>query len=231
MLIPVRYLLNGVTVVQEAVASVTYYHVELSGHDVILAEGLPCESYLDTGNRAAFVGGGAAMLHADFSRRIWDAQGCARLVLDGPAVIAARRQLLSRAVAAGHRLTDAANMRVLADGRRLAPQVTEAGWRIALPPGTVRVRVESAVWVPAHAQAEATDTRRLGVALANIELDGCRVALDDARLGAGWHAPEPAWRWTDGDAAVNVEGCSVLGFEVVMTGRYWSAKRQRKVAA
>jgi hypothetical protein len=36
---------------------VTYYHVELAAHDVILAEGLLCESYLDTGNRAAFVNG------------------------------------------------------------------------------------------------------------------------------------------------------------------------------
>jgi hypothetical protein len=57
VLIPVRYLVNGSTVVQEPVDEVTYYHVELAEHDVILAEGLPCESYLDTGNRAAFANG------------------------------------------------------------------------------------------------------------------------------------------------------------------------------
>ena len=38
----------------------TYYHVELSTHDVILAEGLATESYLDTGNRAAFESAAAA---------------------------------------------------------------------------------------------------------------------------------------------------------------------------
>jgi hypothetical protein len=53
-LIPVRHLIDGSTIVQEPVDEVTYYHVELATHDVILAEGLPCESYLDTGNRAAF---------------------------------------------------------------------------------------------------------------------------------------------------------------------------------
>jgi hypothetical protein len=58
VLIPARYLINGVSVVQEEVAAVTYWHVELSCHDVLVAEGLPAESYLDTGNRAAF--GGAA---------------------------------------------------------------------------------------------------------------------------------------------------------------------------
>jgi hypothetical protein len=31
-----------------------YVHVELDRHDILLAEGLPAESYLDTGNRAAF---------------------------------------------------------------------------------------------------------------------------------------------------------------------------------
>jgi hypothetical protein len=54
VLIPVRYLINGTTVVQEPVESITYFHVELPRHDVVLAEGLPAESYLDTGNRTAF---------------------------------------------------------------------------------------------------------------------------------------------------------------------------------
>ena len=52
MLVAIRYLVNGSPVVQEPVDEVTYYHVELEAHDVILAEGLPCESYQDTGNRA-----------------------------------------------------------------------------------------------------------------------------------------------------------------------------------
>ena len=64
-LVPVRHLINGCAVVQEQVAQVTYYHVELATHDVILAEGLPCESYLDTGNRAAFVNGGAETLYGE----------------------------------------------------------------------------------------------------------------------------------------------------------------------
>jgi hypothetical protein len=54
VLIPIRHLVNGSTILQEQRDEVTYHHVELSRHDVILAEGLPCESYLDTGNRDAF---------------------------------------------------------------------------------------------------------------------------------------------------------------------------------
>jgi len=49
---------------------VTYYHVELDDHDLLLAEGLPVESYLDTGDRSNFEnGGGPIALHPDFSTR------------------------------------------------------------------------------------------------------------------------------------------------------------------
>ncbi len=54
VLIPVRYLLNGATIVQQRVARITYWHLELDAHDVLLAEGMPCESFLDTGNRGTF---------------------------------------------------------------------------------------------------------------------------------------------------------------------------------
>jgi collagen type I/II/III/V/XI/XXIV/XXVII alpha len=54
-LIPIRYLVNGATIERQEFSHVTYWHIELPAHGVVLAEGLPAESYLDTGNRAAFV--------------------------------------------------------------------------------------------------------------------------------------------------------------------------------
>ena len=65
-LIPVRYLINGATIVQEHADEITYWHVELDCHDVLLADGLPAESYLDTGNRDAFAA--AQTLDAGTSR-------------------------------------------------------------------------------------------------------------------------------------------------------------------
>jgi hypothetical protein len=68
VLIPVKHLVNGTTVTQIDVRTVTYYHVELPSHDVVLAEGLPAETYLETGGRFAFENGGGAMqLHPDFA--------------------------------------------------------------------------------------------------------------------------------------------------------------------
>jgi hypothetical protein len=63
-LIPIRYLVNDVTVAQQKIDEVTYWHVELARHEVLLAEGLACESYLDTGNRGAFEDGNIAWVVA-----------------------------------------------------------------------------------------------------------------------------------------------------------------------
>ena len=54
VLIPIKHLINGETIVQEPVDVITYYHIELGEHDVLLAEGMPAESYLEDGARSAF---------------------------------------------------------------------------------------------------------------------------------------------------------------------------------
>lgn len=99
-LVPVSALIDGESVVQEAWDRVCYHHVELECHDVILAEGLPAESYLDTGNRHHFANGALASLHPHFRQGDRPTQPCAPLVLDGPVVEAARAALRRMARAA-----------------------------------------------------------------------------------------------------------------------------------
>jgi hypothetical protein len=101
VLIPIKHLINGTSIQQVPRDEVTYYHVELEQHDVLLAEGLPCESYLDTGDRSKFSnGGGVVALHPDFSARMWETKGCAPLVVTGPTLNAVRQRLNSFAPAA-----------------------------------------------------------------------------------------------------------------------------------
>jgi phospholipase/lecithinase/hemolysin len=108
VLIPVRYLLNDATIRQESTAAVTYWHVELPAHGVLLAEGLPCESYLDTGNRAAFANGGAVTFAPPgFAHAAWSRGGCAPLVTTGKARDRVYRQVLAQAFMLGWRTADA----------------------------------------------------------------------------------------------------------------------------
>ena len=222
-LIPVRYLLNGATIARVPADHVTYWHVELERHGVVLAEGLPCETYLDTGNRAAFANGGTGThLHPDFSRRVWQTAACAPLVLDGPRLTSAKQHLLAQASRVGHALTDDPDLRVRLDGRTLPAQRAGRYWRVRLPRGAQNIRLVSRRWTPAHTRADEHDTRTLGVALSRLWLDRREASLDSPALAAGWHAPEPGLRWTDGDAALALDGMRDLMFELATSrGSYW----------
>jgi hypothetical protein len=71
VLLPVKHLINGSSSTQVPVDSVTYFHVELRRHDVILANGLPAESYLAGAGRTVFANNaGPAALYPDFSSRV-----------------------------------------------------------------------------------------------------------------------------------------------------------------
>ena len=103
--IPVKYLINGITIAQLKVASVTYFHIELQSHAAIYAEGLATESYLDTGDRASFANapGNALALHPAFGQArtdvslIWEALAYAPLRVTGAEVAAVRAQVAATA--------------------------------------------------------------------------------------------------------------------------------------
>ncbi len=104
VMIPVKELINGTTIVQWPMGEVTYYHVELDRHAVLLAEALPVESYLDTDGRTNFSNGGGVMrLFPDFASLsddaafLWDALACAPRKIVGSDVEAVRALLAKRA--------------------------------------------------------------------------------------------------------------------------------------
>ncbi|MRI56174.1 hypothetical protein D8770_19745 [Methylobacterium sp. DB1607] len=101
-LVPVMSLVNGTSLARMPATAVTYWHVELDAHDILLAEGLPAESYLDLGSRPWFARSDAPLHDPEFAAV--DAPGrCRPLAVEGPVVEAERRRLddLFAAVLAG----------------------------------------------------------------------------------------------------------------------------------
>lgn len=99
VLIPAKYLVNGTSVRIVQVDHVEYFHIELSRHDLLIAEGLPTESYLDCGDRLNFENGGpTTRLHADFASLTWESEGCAPLRVAGPEVETVRARLAEQAI-------------------------------------------------------------------------------------------------------------------------------------
>jgi hypothetical protein len=67
VLVPVGALVDGERIAPLPVAQVTYWHVELETHDAVLAENLPCETYLENDNRGDFEGGVLMALRPGFA--------------------------------------------------------------------------------------------------------------------------------------------------------------------
>ncbi|MET7246587.1 Hint domain-containing protein [Methylobacterium sp. EM32] len=92
-LVPAMCLINGTSITREPVAAITYWHVELDAHDILLAEALPAESYLDWGDRPFFTEGSDHALHnPDFVVPGLHAR-CRPVAVDGPVVEAERARL------------------------------------------------------------------------------------------------------------------------------------------
>jgi hypothetical protein len=160
-------------------------------------------------------------LHPNFAWSVWRTRACAELVLDGPRRAAVRSAVLARAKTLGHRLGCEAELLVVADGLESHAEIEGSNWRVRVPACTRRIGLVSRTWVPCEVLPDADDARVLGVAVRDMRLDGRVIALDDARLSGGWHAPEGGWRWTDGDAGVLLAGERTLEFTLVLTGNYW----------
>ncbi len=236
VLIPVRYLLNGATIVQEATDEVTYFHVEVAlangepTHTVLLAEGLAAESYLDTGNRNSFANGGGDMqLHPDFALDIWRRAGIAPLVVTGEDLRPVRHRLALRAIAMGHRLVNNPCLTLEVDGRLVPQQPGDGPLLFLLPPGAQTGLLHSRSFVPAHVIAGSDDHRSLGVGIASIIIDG--VPLDLATLDEGWHDSEEGMRWTDGAGRVPLNGARRVEVEIGVPGLYWEREAPRQVRA
>ncbi|MFE1601951.1 Hint domain-containing protein [Methylobacterium sp. ID0610] len=205
VLIPAKHLVNDATIVREDVGSVDYWHVELDDHDVLIANGMPAESYRDCGLHRFFVGGETWGDHRDPGGN--EAPLHAPHVVGGPRLHAVKAWLIGRAKHRGAPRTDDPGLQVMADGCVLTPTaIRDRRFDFDVPDGVQALRLVSRSSVPAHWIADNEDPRRLGVCIADIQLDGASLRLDDAGLTAGWHPVEPCGtkRWTDGNAVLPV---------------------------
>ncbi|MEH3116595.1 MAG: Hint domain-containing protein [Methylorubrum populi] len=92
VLVPVMCLINGTSIARTDLATVTYWHVELDVHDILLAEGLPAESYIDLGTRSWFTGADGTLVDPDFVAPGMPGR-CRPVAVDGPIVEAERARL------------------------------------------------------------------------------------------------------------------------------------------
>ena len=251
-LYPVKLLINDMTIVRDLAAkTVTYYHVELEQHAIMIAEGVAAESYLDTGNRAFFSNAGLAMvLHPELNinenLRCWDTDACAPLTVATDLVKPVWQRIADRAVALGHvapvhATTKDAGIHLMVDGKVVRPLATKGKTVSFMVPANARsVRLRSRATRQSALTPWLDDPRTLGVAIRSVTL---RDQSGEAVLGAdhpalrdGWHAVEHAadgalWRWSAGDAALPVKTSGPCMVEIALSETATYLKSAQRLAA
>jgi hypothetical protein len=225
-LICARQLANGATIRQEIDwPAVDYYHVELDGHAILMAEGLPAESYIDTGNRSFFAAANEPHEpHPDLTDETGyparQAASCAPFVWAEADVRPVWQWLADRAAKLGHpmprqKTTTEAGLHLLVKDRRIKPVHASADRAIfVLPQGTREVQLLSRAQSPTKARPWLEDRRRLGVRVGRVLLrrrsEVQEIPLDYPGLTDGWWAVErdgmAISRWTNGKAVLPLSG-------------------------
>ena len=205
VLIPAEHLVNGLTILRASpVDQVEYFHLEFEGHEVILAEGAPAESYVECDNRQGFQNAHEfAALYLEDARAPF---GYCRPRLEaGMAELAAiRARLFERAAALGHSTTADPDLHLVVDGTAVAPQSVADGRHIFRLDGAAdEVWLASRCGVPAELEPLSSDRRCLGVCVQRVVLrdDHLRVEISHSHpsLCEGFHDDEEgARRWTTG---------------------------------
>jgi hypothetical protein len=236
-LIEAKTLVNGVTVIVEtATRFVTYHHIELAAHDVVLAEGLAAESYLESGNRAMFENDAQPMvLHPDFAAEC-RTKACAPLLTEGDIVTAVRQRLLERAIKLGFAITGEIDATVQAGAKRITPSIEGNTLRFNLPANCATATLLCSAGIPAELGADPGDRRSLGLAvtsLALIDQNGKHaIALDDNH--EGFHTAEPTHRWTTGNAKIALPAYTgTATLEITTNGQAarWATKTSQRAVA
>ena len=100
VLIPAGLHDTGATDAPVEVEEISYWHVELDSHDILIANNLPAESYLAMGNRTFFGEGSATFETLEGGERTY-ADFCRPVATDGPVLDFVRDRLRIQAQALG----------------------------------------------------------------------------------------------------------------------------------
>ncbi|MCW3477668.1 Hint domain-containing protein [Limobrevibacterium gyesilva] len=192
-LVPAGALVNGAGITREPATGMHTWHIVATApHGAIRAENTPVGALREPGPPTGL---------------------CAPMLLPGPGIMALRAALQARAAAAEPSLPtppDAAPVeddphhpvRLFANGLEIPaePAAEPGAFDFLLPADTGPVRIASS----SGASPAERDTRRLGVCVIGLALDGEAIDLDGPMPGPGFHPSEQnahhRWRWTNGSA-------------------------------
>ncbi|WP_373854458.1 Hint domain-containing protein, partial [Acetobacter indonesiensis] len=149
--IPARMLINGSSIFYDkSITAYDYYHVETEHHAIIKADGMFTESYLDTGNRRAFIQEGNLVSLRNTNQN-WENDAAVPLCVEHSFVEPVFRTLQARSVklfeeqdsVTTGQLTHNPDLHLVTESGASVRPIRQEGslYSFMLPPGTTSVRI------------------------------------------------------------------------------------------
>ena len=202
---------------------------------MLVAEGLPAESYLECGNRAWF--SGESVVSDPDRAAEFHARAARPYIATGPEVDAARARLRVRAEALGWHQTNDMDPHLLIDGKRTEPSVDGGRACFLVPASAHHAVLVTQTFCPADQGRE--DHRELGVSLGGIRVrDGfgldCTITLDHPAFTDAFHPEDtrdhgPS-RWTRARLPLPAELWSGSRGPILLTLTFDPAASRRWIA-
>jgi hypothetical protein len=188
--------------------------LELDRHAILLADGLPAESFIENSNRGQF--------STQNGRRVDCRTPCAPLVTSGPILAKIRHRLHAIALEMGYTLTYDPALRGMAAHTSIMPVLRRRRARrfasFALPPNAENLAIVATSATPADTDPSSEDRRQLAI---------CLVPLPPtAYLGDGWlpRAPNDSGTWMQGSAEILIrQPARTLTLELAAIIQRWHA--------
>ena len=201
VLVPAALLVNGVSILLDPVTGpVDYFHLAITGHDAVFAEGAACETWRDDGSALHFGNPPPPGLATG--------PACAPKLAYGPRATAIWQSLRARAGCAYPPGDGDPALHLRADGVAVTPDFRHGDtFRFTLNRRPRLLAIASRAAIPAIAGLT-PDIRRLGVGIARIIVAqaGRRTDLPftDPALLDGFHPIDPGEgrRWTNGHGLI-----------------------------
>ncbi|MXV43526.1 hypothetical protein GS501_00325 [Saccharibacter sp. 17.LH.SD] len=229
-LIPVRMLLNQHSIVREnSVRDYDIYHVECGNHEIICANGVYAETYLDTAHQLGHDGNLITIGRKTWARDAVAPLGARRDIAEPIWRKIAQRSGLTQTLPAA---VDDPDLHIVTDtGMDVRPyRVREHYYLFMLPENIKHIHLVSRTFRPSDVIGPFIDDRRnLGVLVDDVRLfydDECvtlETPFQDSSL-LGWDVMEASHcRWTSGSALLPIGRTSVpcvLSLHVQQAGPY-----------
>lgn len=240
--VPARMLVNGRSIFYDrTLTHFDYYHIETEKHSIIWSDGVPSESYLDTGDRRRFSQESAVVHILNGAALSWEHDAAAPLRTDRAFVQPLHMTFAGRAAHLGigslvetPSVTDDPDLHLVDDEGRTIRMMRSVN-RCAIfmvPPGIRSVRLVSRVSRPVDVVGAYHDDRRhLGVLVGAIQIWEANETrhidahLSDAGLEGWANIEDGRQRWTTGDARLDLSdrvsgAVSILSVEIRAGGPY-----------